>query len=219
MKRTAHILLVLCLLCCGAAQAETRDDVKEMRHELRIGWGDMLFESLMWHNPKSIIISMPADYRQLYHENYSHNQHLFLEYQYRHKYWFGFGAMIDMGEVNWDDVTRDGAGKEVSREKGHYFYNLTIMPTVRFTYLHHPNVNLYSGLGLGMVINGGSETNADGQNTEVGAAFNLTVFGISANYRRFFASVEFGGLYGLQNANTIYLASSRMISASLGARF
>ena len=127
--------------------------------------------------------------------------------------------MMDMSEVGWDDVTRNGAGMEIGRNNHRYFYNLVIMPTVRFTYYHHPNVNFYSSLGVGMDINGGTETNAKGRHTDVGAAINITVFGVSANYQRWFATMDFGGMTALKNTNTIYMALSRMINVSVGARF
>ena len=199
--------------------AETKWDHLTWRNEIRLGWGDQLFESLMWHNPTNITTTMPASYQQTYHENYRHHQHIWLEYQYRFKHWFSLGGMMDMSEVGWDDVTRNGAGAELSRSGGHYFYNLVFMPTIRFTYFHHEYVNLYSGIGIGMDINGGTETNAKGQRTEVGAAVNFTVFGVSANYKRWFWTVDFGGMYALKNANAIYMASSRIINVGLGARF
>ena len=199
--------------------SETKWDHITWRNEIRVGWGDQLFESLMWHNPTNITTTMPASYQQTYHENYRHHQHIWLEYQYRFKYWFSLGGMMDMSEVGWDDVTRNGAGAELSRSGGHYFYNLVFMPTIRFTYFHHEYVNLYSGIGIGMDINGGTETNAKGQRTEVGAAVNITVFGVSANYKRWFWTVDFGGMYALKNANAIYMASSRIINVGLGARF
>ena len=173
----------------------------------------------MWHNPTNITTTMPASFQQTYHENYRHHQHIWLEYQYRFTHWFSLGGMMDMSEVGWDDVTRNGAGVEMSRSRGHHFYNLVFMPTIRFTYFHHEYVNLYSGIGIGMDINGGTETNAKGQRTEVGAAVNITVFGVSANYKRWFWTVDFGGLYALKNANAIYMASSRIINVGLGARF
>ena len=92
-------------------------------------------------------------------------------------------------------------------------YNLVFMPTIRFTYLHHPNVNLYSGLGLGMDINGGSEMDGWGRKTVVGAAVQFTVIGLSANYERWFWFADFGGLYALRNGNTIFMTSSKIISA------
>ncbi len=217
-RRTFFLLLLLCA-CTIAGLAETKWDHLTWRNEIRLGWGDQLFESLMWHNPTNITTTMPESYQQTYHENYRHHQHIWLEYQYRFKHWFSLGGMIDMSEVGWDDVTRNGRGVELSRGGGHHFYNVVLMPTIRFTYLYHPNVNLYSGIGIGMDINGGTETNAKGQHTEYGAAVNITVIGVAANYKRWFWTVDFGGMYALKNANAIYMASSRIINVGLGARF
>lgn len=189
------------------------------RNELRIGWGDQLFESLIWHNPTSIITTMPDSYQQVYKENYSYNQHVWMEYQWRFTHWFSLGAMVDFSHVGWDEVTRNGKGAELNRKEEQFFYNAVIMPTIRFTYFHHENVNFYSGLGIGLDINGGTETNALGNHTDVGAAINLTVFGISANYQRWFWTVDCGGLYALKNMNTIFLMSSRIVNVGMGVRF
>ena len=218
MNLRFHILITLCFASI-AIMAETRQSQVLQPHEIRVGWGDQLFESLIWHNPTSIVKTMPASYQQVYHEDYRHDQHVWIEYQYRFEHWFGLGGMVDWSDVRWDDVTRDGTGKEIAREPGHWFYNIVIMPTIRFTYFHHPNVNLYSGLGIGIGINGGTEENNWGKKTDVGAAFNVTVFGISANYQRWFWTIDFGGLYSLKNANTIFLASSRIINVGIGVRF
>lgn len=227
MKKHFYILFAFCCLATSAFAEDKWDNVLKVdstgksisRNEIRFGWGDQLFESLMWHNPTGYILTMPTNYRYTYHENYRHHQHLWLEYQYRFCYWFSLGAMLDVSEVGWDDVVRNGQGIEQSRSKGHYFYNAVIMPTIRFTYYHHPNVNIYSGLGFGMDINGGSERNAKGHKTDVGAALNLTVIGFSFNYSRWFATIDFGGMYALKNMNTIFMASSRMINVGIGARF
>ena len=217
-KRKIYLVLALCALSMGLA-AETKWDYINMRHEVRVGCGDQIFESLMWHNPTYTYTTMPASYQQTYHENYRHHQHLWAEYQWRYKHWLSFGGMLDVSEVGWDDVTRNGAGMEVGRNNNQFFCNIVIMPTVRFTYYHHPYVNLYSGLGFGMDINSGTETNAKGRHTDVGAAVNITVFGVSANYQRWFATVDFGGMTALKNKNVIFMALSRMINVSVGARF
>ena len=210
--------MALLAIAMGAG-AENKWAYLNMRHEVRVGWGDQLFESLMWHNPLYRVRTMPASYRQLYHEDYHHDQHIWAEYQYRYKGWFSFGGMADISFVHWDDVMRNGLGEGLSRDKGHYFYNLVIMPTIRFTYYHHEYVNLYSGLGVGMDINGGTERDSRGRRTVVGGAVNLTVFGISANYNRWFWTVDFGGMFALRDANTIFMAGSRIINVGLGARF
>jgi hypothetical protein len=210
------IYIVLALLCLSSGLlAESKWDYLNQPNELRIGWGDQMFESLMWHNSTYTVRTMPMSYVQLYHENYRYDQHIWLEYQRR----FGFGVMLDWSDVRWDDVTRNGFGTEIARSPGHMFYNIVLMPTIRFTYYHHPNVNLYSGLGIGMDINGGTERNAKGHKTDIGGAVNFTVFGVSANYKRWFATVDFGGMYALKNTETIFLASSRIINVSIGARF
>ena len=199
--------------------AETKWDHVNRRNEIRIGWGDQLFESLVWHNPTSITTTMPAEATYQYKERYRHNQHIWVEYQYRFKHWFSLGAMVDMSEVGWDLVTRNGQGTELARDKKNYFYNLVIMPTIRFTYFHHPNVNIYSGLGIGMDINGGTEVDGKGRHTVLGAAVNFTLVGVSANYDRWFCAFDLGGMYALKNANAIYMASSRIMNVSIGARF
>ena len=214
------ITLLLSLLCLSMTMmSETKWDHINRRNELRIGWGDQLFESLVWHNPTSVTTTMPAEATYQYKERYRHHQHLWMEYQYRFKYWFSLGAMVDMSEVGWDVVTRNGQGTELARDKKNYFYNLVIMPTIRFTYFHHPNVNIYSGLGVGMDINGGTEVDGKGRHTALGAAVNLTLVGISANYDRWFCAFDLGGMYALKNANAIYMASSRIMNVSIGARF
>ncbi len=214
------ITLLLSLLCLSMmVLAEDRNAYIDHRNEIRIGWGDQLFESLIWHNPTSITRTMPAEATYQYKERYRHNQHVWLEYQRRFKYWFSLGAMVDVSEVGWDVVTRNGQGTELARDKKNYFYNLVIMPTIRFTYFHHPNVNIYSGLGFGMDINGGTEVDGEGHHTAVGAAVNFTLVGISANYNRWFWAFDLGGMYALKNANAIYMASSRIMNGSIGARF
>ena len=218
IRRIITIFMFLCGIG-GTLFAETKDARQDMHNEVRIGWGDQLFESLVWHNPTSIVTTMPIASSYEYKERYRHHQHLWLEYQYRFNYWFSLGGMFDMSEVGWDKVTRDGKGNELARDKRNYFYNAVIMPTVRFTYFHHEYVNIYSGLGIGMDINGGTETDGRGKHTAVGAAVNFTLVGISANYKRYFVAFDYGGMYALKNANAIYMLKSRMFNLSIGARF
>ena len=218
MEMKKYLFLLLCCMTT-AVMAESKLDYLSRPNELRIGWGDQLFETLMWHNTTATATTMPEDFRLTYRENHVYSQHIWVEYQRRVNHWFSYGGMVDGSGVRWDDVTRNGKGTELSRVPNRYFYNLVIMPTIRFTYFFHPNVNIYSGLGFGMDINGGTETNVRGQHTEVGAAVNLTVLGVSANYQRWFMAVDLGGLTALQNKDAIYMALSRMINVSIGARF
>ena len=219
MKVVRNIFLILLLLgVVTLVHAETMEQRLAWHHELRVGWGDQLFETLVWH-PKTIIIS--ADESRLfdYKENFTYYQHLFLEYHYRFNRWFSLGGMADLSGVSWDLVTRNGVGQLQSAEENQYFFNAVLMRTIRFTYYRHPYVNLYSGLGAGMCINSGTETDLKGRHTIVAPAFNLTWLALSVNYERYFISIEYGGMYALLNTNNIYLAKSRMFTASFGVRF
>ena len=213
------ILFLISMFVSAAVQAEERWEYQYMPNELRFGWGDQFFESLMWHQPTSIATTMPTDWQRTYRENFSYSQHIWVEYQYRFREWVSFGAMTDFSHVGWTPVTRNGAGTEIGRGDRESFYNLVFMPTVRFTYFFHEYVNIYSGLGFGLDINGGTEKDVKGRNTAVGAAVNVTVLGVSANYERWFMSLDVGGMTALQNMNVIYMALCRMINFSIGARF
>ncbi len=215
-----RIILILILLCTLTyVKAETKEERMLMNHELRVGWGDQLFESLIWHNPTNIVSTMPEDYRRTYKEDYHYDQHVWIEYQNRYNGWFSYGGMVDASDVRWTDVVRNGKGQEVSRTTGQYFCNIVLMPTIRFTYFHHENVNIFFGLGFGMGINFGTEQNTLGKKVDVGAAANISVIGISANYDRWFWTFDLGGLYSIKDMNTIFLASSRIMTVGVGVRF
>ena len=115
MKRLHYLIISLCVAAVWSptAKAETKTDYLFQRNEIRIGWGDQLFESLVWHNPTSITKQMPTSAQYTYKERYRHNQHLWVEYQYRFNHWFSLGGMVDMSSVGWDLVTRDGKGHEL----------------------------------------------------------------------------------------------------------
>ena len=203
-----------------------RDSVRNVRHhsydsvnhELRVGWGDQLFETLVWYNQPHPTL-YPETYIGKYEERYRYTQHWFVEYQYRVRYWVNVGAMIDYSGVIWDKVRRNGIGEEVSSEKNCNFHNIAIMATARFTYMHSKYVLLYSGLGAGLNINTGSEIDYRGRKTTLAPALNLTVLGMSVGNEKWFGAVEFGGLYSLMNMNEVYLAGSRMFTLSVGCRF
>lgn len=197
---------------------DLHDIIRKHPHQLRIGWGDQLFETLAWYDqPHSTLY--PESYIGQYEERYRYAQHWFAEYQYRIRYWFNVGGMIDYSGVVWDKVNRNGLGKEVSREKNCNFHNIAIMATARFTYMHTKYVSLHSGLGVGLNINTGSEIDYRGRKTALAPALNLTVLGMSVGNEKWFGAVEFGGLYSLMNIHEVYLAGSRMFTLSVGCRF
>ena len=215
-KSILFLLLVWLALPLSAEDAEHRG---MNPHMLRIGWGDQLFEHVGWHNSPQPINVMPASYSQSYNENFRYTQHWFIEYQNRYNRWFSYGGMIDGSGVVWDQVTRNGKGAEIERVPSRSFCNIVIMPTIYFTYFHHQYVSMHSGLGIGMDINSGTEKDFRGRKTVVSPVTNLTLFGVSAGYKKWFACVELGGMIALTGGQSIYLFGSRLVSVSTGVTF
>jgi len=214
----ATAFALVALLPAFETEAATRKERQENRHEIRISWGDQSFEKMMWCNPRTIVETMPESYMYDYKENYRYSQHWALDYSYNIAPWFSAGMMFDGSGVTWNNVTRNGAGIEMSRTKGENFYNLIFMPEFTFTYFHHKYVNLHSGIGAGLNVNGGSEVNAYGRHIEVAPVYNLNVFGVSANYQRWFMTVDLGCLISNGPAKKVYLLGSRMVSIGIGVR-
>lgn len=164
------------------------------RHEFRLGWGDPMFE-------KTVFYESPT--RTEYH----YTGHFFLNYNYSFNRWLSAGFNVDFENVSW---------KEDSLKK--HFSNYTLMPNIRFTYFRKGLVTMYSGLGIGMTINTGTEASYTGQKTLCSPAFGLTAYGISVGNEHFFGAFDLGALVALKNTQQIFMFGSRLLSFSIGYR-
>lgn len=211
--------IIACLLGSLPLFAETKEMRKELKHEVRVGVGDQMFESIIWRNPSYIVNTMPAEKSYDYKENYRYLQHFFVEYQYRLSKMVGFGFMFDTSSVMWDKVTRNGQGRFTSAMKNQFFTNVTMMATFRLTYASWKYANLFGGGGIGINLNTGTEVDGKGRHTGVGLASGFTALGASFNYNQWFATLELGGTYALSSMDAVYMLNSRLISFSVGMRF
>ena len=201
-----------------------RDSLREARrhmydsmpHDLRIGVGDQLFETLMWRD-RGHYQNMPEWYEAPYDENFRYTQHCFVEYMYNFNYCYSLGLLVDYSGVIWDRVVRNGKGEELSREVDRNFHNIAIVPTVRFSYYHHDYVSLYSALGVGLNINTGTEL-LRGRTTVVSPAVNITLLGMRVGKGRCYGVLEIGGMIALNNADEVYMLGARLFTASIGVR-
>lgn len=192
--RKFTIFFCLAFLCVTAASAQEKTP-EFPRHEIRLGWGDMLYETAVFRNTPSKF-------------NYGYTGHIFGEYQYSFNHWFGLGFEADFENVRWDE----------KKSSNHNFYNLTFMPTARFTYYRKGILTMYSGLGIGLTINGGTDIDYKGRSTACAPALNITAYGISVAWKQFFATFEIGGLNALVSKNEVYMAGSRLMAVSIGIR-
>lgn len=216
-----------------ATRSHLRKDVRKVRdfvredlytmvdsipHEVRVGWGDMLFEMLVWHE-SAYPTSLPEQYMEVYNEQFRYTQHWFAEYMYNASYWYSIGCMLDFSGVLWDEVTRNGHGEVLTREKNHWFSNISIVPTIRFSYYRSPYVSLYSSLGIGLNINTGSELDFKGRRTAMAPMVNISLLGVRVGHGRWFGAVELGGMISLLSTNEVYMLGGRLFTASFGYCF
>ena len=189
--RKICILLFVCSLLPLVAQAETKETRSALKHEVRIGYGDPMYETMRWKDEPTKL-GVPMNARQ----HYRYTGHLYGEYIYRVNSWLGVGNQF------------------LASSEYRYFYDVCIMPSVRFTYFHRDWVNLYSGLQLGPGIHADYRGRC-----EVGAAFGLTALGVSVGRDHWFGTAEFGGLSNIQSLTAIYLIWTKWFNISVGYRF
>ena len=212
MKR---LLLVVCLLSVppGLAAASPKDSLG-MRHQVRVGWGDMLFETMAFHaspthlyaNPQAL----PENFRLHESFDYGYTGHFFAQYQYRASRVVRVGGMLDVEGIFWKEGYFDRNHQLVGKATAVRNYNLVVMPTVRFDYFRRPVVSLYSGLGTGLLL---ALDNAGG--SALSPALNLNLIGIQLGRGHWSGSVELGAMIALSGAYKIYMVGSRLLSFSL----
>lgn len=186
------------------------------RVDLSIGWGDQMFESIIWHRENTFWGHIPETETVSATDNYRYSQHWFLSAGYRVNRWFSAGAMTDISSVSWDNMEYNGNGEFLHDNGREHFVNMILMPVVSFTYFQRPHLSMHGGLGAGLNVNTGSQTDYLSRTTVCAPAMYLNVLGIRGEIGRYFASVDFGGLVSMNNPHEIYLLGSRMISVSVG---
>ena len=183
------ILLLTPLLCVAGVPHEAN------RNQVRIGWGDMLFETLSFHPTSNLQGVVTSDY--------GYTGHIFGEYQRRLGKTLSVGAQLGFEGIFWKEK-----GAQVNN------FNLALMPTVRFIYYEKGLFTLYSSLGAGLLTafdNGGT--------VEFAPAFNLNFFSVQVGKGAWSGTLELGMLNALQNPNKVYMVASRMLSVSLNYAF
>ena len=205
MRKLLTLLLLSVAVPALAAQPPAN------RHQFRIGWGDMLFETLAFHpsyegtygNPESL----PADFRRSETFDYRYTGHFFAEYQYRITKVFSVGIQADAEGIFWKEGEVDRYHKSLVPATLVKNWDVVVMPTFRFTYLEKPWVRLYSGLGIGALF---AFDNSGG--FQLAPALNLNLIGIEIGKGPWGGNIEIGSLNSLTDAYHVYLLDSRLIS-------
>lgn len=192
MKKLSAIILFGLLFGIQAAAWNFSND---SQNEARIGWGDPMFETLAFHKGDG-------------KSDYNYTGHIFAEYQRRITYKFSAGIKVDWENVSW----KTAAGKC-------NFYNLSFIPTARWTWFQRNWCSLHTSVGAGLNINGGSETDYLGRKTVLAPVIDICPVGFSVYRDKYFLCLELGGLSSLNSGQEIFMFCSRMISISAGINF
>jgi len=207
-------LIISLLLTATLALQARQDSTAFYRHDVRIGWGEMLIESVLygarpvhsWPQPDKL----SPDYRAVERTNAWLSGHFFAEYQYYFRHWLSFGTQLDFEAILWDKTTYDRYRNQVGPTQRERNYNLVLMPELRFTYFRSPYVRMHSGLGIGVNF---AFDNMGG--FAAAGAFNLDLFTLQVGKDHWYGAIELGMLNAM-NRDRLFYVGSRLISVSVG---
>lgn len=178
------------------------------RHQLRLGWGDPLFETLAFHEGASSTGEFVRTH------DFCYTGHFFVEYQYRLTKVVSLGIQTDLEGIFWKETKTDIYRNPVGPASSTRNYDLSFIPTFRLTFLDTPWVQLYAGGGVGLMM---AFDNA--RNLELAPVLSLTPFAVQVGKGPWSGTLELGGLTSLKNANRIYMFGSRLVSVSINYRW
>lgn len=190
------------------------------RHEVRITAGDCMFENLVWHNQVHGDYSGCGDSKTVFYEKqkYHYTPHIDVEYHYLVNEWLSVGMDVDFQYTEWKTIGYGNTNVQRTLRKDN-FYNLSILPSIRFTYARLPMFRMYSSIAVGLDINGGTELDLAGKKTAVGGALDMRVLGFAFGPENCMFTMDFGGLTALKNKQTMFMICSKIIQIGVACRF
>lgn len=208
------IITVLVVVGVPKAFGQQGKPAVENRHSVRIGWGDMMTETMLfrpslsgtWVTPDAL----PPGYIHQETFDFGFTGHLFAEYQYRLTKVTSLGLQADMEGIFWKEGVFDRQHHPIAPASSIRNWDLTLLLTARFTYFDRPWIRLYSGLGVGVLF---AFDNQGGFGAA--PALNLNWIGVEVGKGPWGGSFELGGLSSAANARALYQFFSRIFSLSI----
>ena len=216
MKKLFLILIIVSLGWSLSAQEETPSWKETLqRHDIQIGIGDPILPALasghyivlasrpnhLWQQTAFDWFG-PDTYKGIYC-----TPNISIGYKYRLAKWFWLGATVSytgLYDVYYDRVTNE----KVSTQSDHI---ITIMPSVRFSWLNKKYVTLYSGLSVGYALDIYQRKSATDPYIGYGHGFGfqLTAVGVHVG-RKWYGFTEIGfGFQGFIQAGFGYNFNSK----------
>lgn len=211
MKR--KYLFLLSIFVFSSTKALTLEQRLEHRHEVSVGYGEQLCDAF---SPKGKLIGMVQP-RHYFNQKITGN--IYAEYMYQINKLISFGINFNFNA--WKSDYKEDA-VPIFAETGNYghndsrigtekYYTYSFLPTIRFTYFNHPNVNLYSGLSIGATMFG-----TVGEISGM-LALDVCALGVAFGDKQWFGNVEVGAL--CSSLLLVNFLPTRIVSVGLGYRF
>ncbi len=208
MKGKKKIFLVVCLLCfCHAVFAQK--PYSDLRNEIGVDAGPTSVVGVLGYGTIGFFSALGSAFSHQPVELKMHGVYG-IHYYYQVKPWcqVGVKATVELAKTkHYADTLRT-----VMTAVDNYAL-VSLMPSVRFTYLNRPWVRLYSGVDVGCAYLFSGTTYYDsktgsekGENNNFLFAFNITAFGVNVGKK----------FYGLFELNAGYDA---IVKVGIGARF
>ena len=125
------------------------------------------------------------------------------DYRYQLSKLIGLGVQTDFQGIFWKEGTAPSDN-----------YDLSILPTIRFTYYRSEWVELYAGAAVGLML---AFDNA--RRLEAAPVVCLNPFGVQFGKGAWTGSAEIAPLTALSGSNKIYMLGSRIFSLSINYRW
>lgn len=243
-----YIVMLLLLIAVPMAAEQPAKEFVHGRHAIRIGWGDPWLSNVKDH-VKGInfvplenttylehIQGMPAPEAHEYLIHYRmalKNSHristtgnIFLGYRYQLTPLIGLGIEANLLVANDCFYMVDGYRTTVNQHAENQLINLSLMPTVRFTYYRQRVLELYSALGVGynyVTYSYATPSNWNELDVSHGMSLNATLFGVNVGGEHWYAEAELGSLcswsFMWPQSTWGPLYGSRLLSVAFGFRF
>jgi hypothetical protein len=181
MRKLGFITVLI--MCVSVVYAQEKEKSELPKNEIAVSIGDNMF------------------YTQIIGESDNGLGSYSLSYHNRVTDWFWYGAYFNVFPTKGRYYYYyDYYGSTYQNNDSYTKMQVSLAPSVRFSYLNKPNITLYSGLSLGwgIVLEDNSNDNS------LGLFFQATMFGFSFG-KKFFIGGEIGiGYKGLYSLNAGY---------------
>lgn len=186
-------------------------------HSIGFIVSDAVWEQVMYHDIAGLDYSgCNPTYTYTEKNNYWHSPHVALEYAYRMNNWFELAMQTDFQLTTWDVNEYRGGNASSHRN---CFYNLSFIPEARFVYLRRKYVEMHSGLGIGMNINGGSEVFPGEGHSVNTLAYDINYVGVKAGAGHWYGTFDLGGTFAFFDTSTFFMVSARIFRLGVCYKF